>query len=99
MAEIFIKRGRFEIVYEILSLCRVSVQKTRILYRCNLSYEQLLKYIEYLIGKDLLMTFKNEGKDFYQITENGKAFIEGYEQIQGLLYPQIRKSNYRNRRK
>lgn len=94
MTEIFTKRGRLEIIYEILSICNAPAQKTRVLYRCNLSYEQLQKYLGYLISRRLLRTFKNRGKDFYQITDNGKAFLEEYERLKHLL--DVYKKNVKN---
>ena len=77
----FVKRGRLEIIYEILSLCRRPVRKTRILYRCNLSYDQLQKYLGYLISNGMLGSLEKEQKEFFQVTEKGKNFLEGYERI------------------
>jgi len=81
MKSIFVKRGRFDIVYEILSLSRRPVQKTRILYGCNLSYDQLQKYLDYLISRGLLNRFKKSGREVFHITEKGREFLNGYEHL------------------
>jgi predicted transcriptional regulator len=77
----FLKRGRLDIIYEILTLSRKPVRKTRILYKCNLSYELLQKYNEYLISNGLLMFFEEDGNLYFQLTETGKKFRKGYEQL------------------
>jgi len=85
MAKTFLRRGRFEIISEILSLCRTPTQKTHILYKCNLSFEQLKKYLDFLVSNDLLTLFSEDGKELYQITENGRRFLEGYEHLKRQL--------------
>jgi len=84
MKTTFVKRGRLEIIYEILSVSRQPTRKTRILYRCNLSYDQLQKYLQYLISHGLLMSFKKDRREFFQGTEKGKEFLDWYERLKTL---------------
>jgi predicted transcriptional regulator len=81
----FMKRGRLEIIYEILSICQKPAQKTRVLYSCNLSYEQLSRYMKYLITKDLLSIIEVEQKKLYQVTEKGRRFLERYESLSNII--------------
>jgi predicted transcriptional regulator len=81
----FIKRGRFEIIYGILTVCRKPARKTRILYKCNLSYNQFQKYLEYLCTHNLLNNSKTDLKTVYHITDKGKEFLEEYERLNNLL--------------
>ena len=85
MEQTFVKRGRLEIIQEILKISRRPAKKTSILYRCNLSFSQLQKYLEYLISRNLLSNSKNDGKTFYLTTEKGMKFIEEYERLNNLL--------------
>jgi predicted transcriptional regulator len=85
MEQSFAKRGRLEIIREILTISRKPAKKTSILYKCNLSFSQLQKYLEYLISHNLLANSKNDGKTFYLITEKGIQFIEEYEKLNSLL--------------
>jgi len=85
MEQTFAKRGRLEIIREILTISRKPAKKTFILYRCNLSYSQLQKYLNYIISRNLLTNSKNDGKTFYIITEKGNEFLEEYERINNLL--------------
>jgi len=81
----FIVRSRVEIIYEILSVCLKPVQKTHILYRCNLSYSQLQKYIGSLVSSENLMVFEKRGVVFHQTTGKGKEFLKNYERLKSLL--------------
>ena len=85
MEQTFVKRGRLEIIQEILKISHKPAKKTSILYRCNLSFSQLQKYLEYLISHNLLTNSKNDGKTFYLITEKGMKFLEEYERLNNLL--------------
>jgi len=85
MEQAFTKRGRLEIIREILTICHRPAKKTSVLYRCNLSYSQLQKYLEYLISRNLLNNSKNDGKTVYTITDKGKEFLEEYERLNNLL--------------
>ena len=85
MKKTFVKRGRLEIIYEILSVSSKPTQKTRILYSCNLSYDQLQKYLRYLGHHELLGSFNNKGKERFQTTEKGMEFIKGYERLNSFL--------------
>jgi len=89
MESAFARRGRLEIIYEILSICSKPVYKTRILYRCNLSFSQLQKYLEYLFSHNLLTSFKEKQKDFYQVTDKGRTYIENYNALTNLLKENI----------
>jgi predicted transcriptional regulator len=81
----FTKRGSFRIIHEILSVCAVPSKKTRIVYGCNLNFGMLQKYLEYLVDAGLVSFLKGEGKEHYVTTEKGKAFIESYCSLTGLL--------------
>jgi len=77
-------RGRLEIIYEILSVCREPVIKTKIMYGCNLSHKQLRKYLEYLISLNLLSPFEKDRKGFFQVTEKGREFLKDYRCLKDL---------------
>ena len=64
------RRSSVEIIYEILSLCgNGGINKTAIMYRSNLSYDQLRKYLAMLSEEDLIA--KNE-IGLFEITLSGE---------------------------
>jgi len=81
----FAKRGTVEIFYDILSACRKPVNKTRIIYHCNINFIMFQKYLEVLIASGLLEISNNETRDLFITTEKGKDFIEYYRHLMGLI--------------
>lgn len=80
------KRGRFEIMSAILSSCqRRMMRKTRIMYQCNLSYEELKKYLSLLTSLGHLEVKRAGDIDFYRITGKGRMFLREYQQLKKLL--------------
>jgi len=55
------------------------------MYQANLSYNQLQKYMKYLIKINLLKTHKNGQEELYVITEKGLKFIEEFQKLLKLL--------------
>ena len=78
----FLRRNRFEVMYEILFFCRIERQKTKIMYKCNLSFHLLEKYINFLLSRNLL---RNSGEKRYHTTPQGMKFLEEYERIREIL--------------
>ena len=81
----FSRRGRFEIIHDILTLCLKPVQKTYIMYQANLSYTQLQKYLEYLVQIQLLEVRNVEEDTLYAATEKGLNLIENYKKLLNIL--------------
>ena len=69
-------RSSIDIVREVLSIALVKVCKTRIMYRANLSFHQLEKYLRALLGNALLSF---DGESGYLTTTSGKEFLALYE--------------------
>ena len=68
------RRSAVEIVHEILSLCNNGgLNKTAIMYRSNLSYDQLRRYLSALCSDDLLC--RNED-GFFQVTSTGEKALK-----------------------
>ena len=68
------RRTSLEIVYGILSLCdNGGVMKTAIMYRNNMSYEQLQRYLSLLSTQELI--HKN-GDGLFQLTEGGQDTLQ-----------------------
>lgn len=86
MTNRFKRRSRFEVMYQILSLCRTYQPKTYIMFQCNLSYELLQKYLETLVDGNLLKIVRNnKDKEYFQTTEYGERFINEYEKLKSIL--------------
>ena len=63
------RRSTIEIVYDILSVCqRGGANKTAIMYRSNLSYDQLLRYLALLSEQEFL---RRNAAGRFEVTEKG----------------------------
>jgi predicted transcriptional regulator len=75
------KRGRLEIMAEILCYCNQQKAKTNIMYKVNLNYAQLKKHLKSLTSQGLLTTNKNK----YATTQKGHRFLELFVQLNAIL--------------
>jgi predicted transcriptional regulator len=75
------KRGRLEIMAEILLFCDQQKAKTKIMYKTNLNYSQLKKHLRSLTSKGLLATQTNK----YFTTQKGQRFLEIFAQLNAML--------------
>jgi predicted transcriptional regulator len=76
-----VKRGRLEIIAEILLFCDQHKAKTSIMYNTNLNYSQLESHLRFLISLGLLM--RQESR--YLTTAKGYRFLELFAELQGIL--------------
>ncbi len=78
-------RGKIEIMADVLSLSTAGIKKTHIMYRANLSYEQILHYLNQLLGKGLIAQAVAEGTFVYRTTEKGREFLACYSRMSELI--------------
>jgi predicted transcriptional regulator len=82
------RRSELEILSFILKISRAGANKTKILYRANLSYSQLRNYLGFLKDGDFL---KEEGKSKrrkqYITTPKGDLFLYHWSKILNLFKP------------
>lgn len=71
-------RGRLDIIADILRVASENAKKTQIMYRANLSYKVLLKYLTE-VSEASLIDFKDE-KQCYILTTKGREFLEAYKE-------------------
>jgi predicted transcriptional regulator len=66
------KRTTADVIRDILSCCTSGSRKTNIMYRANLSYDLLKKYIKML--EDYKLIYNDKGT--YFLTSKGKEFLD-----------------------
>jgi len=70
-------RSRLEIIRDILLVVEYAgFKKTNIMFRANLSYELLMRYLKHISNADLI---EYDGNSLYMITEKGKSFLKHYK--------------------
>ncbi|MEM2780167.1 MAG: winged helix-turn-helix domain-containing protein [Candidatus Bathyarchaeia archaeon] len=80
------RRSEVQILMDILSLCLKDVKVTQIMYRANLSYSTMRKYLDAALKRGLIIKVKNDdGGISYHITEKGKILLETLKEVRHAL--------------
>ena len=66
------KRSRYEIIHDVLDQCQTPSRKTWVMYKANLSYDLVGKYLDDLKAKGYVETTNG----LYHVTEKGKELLE-----------------------
>ena len=66
---------------DVLALATSGIKKTHIMYRANLSYEQVYLYLGDLIGKRLIVQDVSPDGVVYRTTEKGREFLLHYTRL------------------
>src|ERR687895_1931729 len=74
-------RGEIQIMGDVLALATSGIRKTHIMYKANLSYEQVYLYLEELIGKRLVAQDVSSNGVVYRTTEKGREFLAYYTRL------------------
>jgi len=81
-----LRRGRFEIIGEILTLTADGddgAVKTSIVYRANLNFNIANKYLNMLLQEGLVRVVDGPAVK-YRITDRGLKFLDMYEDLKGM---------------
>ena len=77
-------RSRMDIMANILTAAKRPSRKTRIMYRCNLSFRQLKTYLTLLLEEGFLSVIpivESARAEAFQVTAKGRAFLEAYANL------------------
>ncbi len=72
------KRDKFAIMLKILNISRTPIKRTHILYKANINFYQLTRYLD-LLGKLGMIEAIVSPYRSYRITEKGVQFIAMFE--------------------
>ena len=82
------KRSDIDIMANILSAANKGTKKTRIMYKCNLSHNQLKVYLQILREMGFLASHsKKEGAklNHFKTTSKGFKFLDAYRALKRLM--------------
>ena len=71
----YVKRDKLDILLGILGIANSTVKKTHILYRANINFYQLTKYLDLLQGLEMIEEVDEPYKG-YKTTEKGRQMLE-----------------------
>jgi len=82
------KRSDIDIMASILDEAHKGARKTRIMYRCNLSHNQLQVYLKLLLGMGFLVSHSEKGSSelgLFETTAKGLKFLGAYRALRALM--------------
>lgn len=80
------RRSEIEVLASMLDVARGGVNKTKILYKANLSYSQLVNYLRFLMEKGLMDVVElKRGRDTYTTTAKGFLFLTAWQKTMPFL--------------
>lgn len=65
------RRGKLEIIVNLLEVCNEETHKTNLVYKTNLNFKLVGNYLKILLEKEWVM----ENGGTYQITDKGICFL------------------------
>jgi predicted transcriptional regulator len=78
-------RGKIQITADILCLSTVAIKKTHIMYKANLSYEQVNYYLTDMLNNDLISQHILEDGIVYRTSEKGREYLTHYARLMDLI--------------
>lgn len=82
---VYKRRGRIEILMDILEEASSSVNKTKIVYGANLNFVMAERYLPLLIERELIVKVDGKKGVIYKTTEKGRKVLKDFRQITGSL--------------
>jgi predicted transcriptional regulator len=80
------RRSQFQILKDILSLCLNGVRVTHLMYRANLSYSTLRRYLSSALEKGLVSGVKDsDGSVTYFTTEKGRLVLMKLMEVESAI--------------
>jgi predicted transcriptional regulator len=74
-------RGKLEIMADVVYLGTSSIKKTHIMYKANLSYDQINRYLRVLLKLEFIEYAIDDGTAIYRATEKGRLFLHYYNMM------------------
>lgn len=80
------RRSNIEIIGDMLKIGENGAGKTEIMYNANMSYHQLQKYLNFLIGHGFIDKVKVGNPSVtYQVTESGLGLLKSIDTVLEVL--------------
>ena len=82
------RRSNIEIIADMLRVGESGAGKTEIMYSANMSYSQIQKYLDYLMGQGFIDKLQLGGQGvFYQVTDSGFKLLRILDSLIEMLGP------------
>jgi predicted transcriptional regulator len=79
------KRSRLDIIADMLTSIQEKggeIKPTHLMYKSNLSHDQMKTYLEELVNKEMIGKIKKSSYDYITITDKGHSFLQKLREMQ-----------------
>jgi predicted transcriptional regulator len=79
------KRSRLDIITDMLASIQDKggeIKPTHLMYKSNLSHDQMKSYLDELVNKELIDKIKKSNYDYIIITDKGHSFLQKLREMQ-----------------
>ena len=83
-----LQRSRWDIMATVLEIAKSPESKTHVMYRANLSFRQLERYLELLLEKGFLKVSEashSRAAKLFVTTDKGLSFLEAYHRLEEIV--------------
>ncbi len=79
-------RSRIEVMLDMLEICKVQRKKTHIMYKANLSFLTLDKYLKFFLEEGFVRKELDDlGSNVFLVTEKGSTLASKIREIQLIM--------------
>ena len=83
---LFLVRDRFAIIANMLIESKSGLNKSRFIHNCNLNWQQLNVYLDFLLMKNLITRkVEVDGSETFVTTQKGNFFVKEFLALQDLM--------------
>jgi predicted transcriptional regulator len=81
------RRSRIELYVDVLrAICNGRRSPSRVVYAANLSYDRVIKCIDFLLDQGLVKRVDEEDRKRYVVTERGQEVVRYFDEIESALF-------------
>jgi len=78
------RRNAMEIAVSVLEEARNGINKTRLVYRTNLNFLLIQRYVDFLVQKNMIEII-NDPTPIYKTTQKGISLLDEFSKIKNIL--------------
>lgn len=78
------RRNAMEIAVNVLEEARSGINKTRLVYRTNLNFLLIQRYVDFLVQKNMIEVV-NDPTPIYRTTQKGVELLDEFSKIKDIL--------------
>lgn len=76
-----VNRNSYDCLYDVLEACKGGARKSNIVYRANMNFTLIAKYLPFVLERGLVQKLNKQ----YFITDLGQRFLSTIDELRGII--------------